>query len=405
MKKDKAYYRQLMRRYLDNACTPQEIEELLNYVGEDISNRMILEEMQAGHESSLLEKDPPETLQWSDRVREQLLENIHAVPVIPVYKRKLFVAAAVFIVFAAGSFFYFNAGRKTVIPDAVSERKEKIIVPGGDRATLTLADGTVIDLNGTESGDITLQGDVKVIKAGGALNYTVTGNGSNVPVYNTITTPRGGQYMVVLADGSKVWLNAASSLRFPTSFNGVDRSVELTGEGYFEIAKHTSHDGVKQPFYVAINAGRGGVVEVLGTQFNIMAYDEEGEINTTLLEGSVQLNMEKRNVLLQPGQQAHVTKAGQQIEVLPGVDIENIVAWKNGEFRFDNTDVRTIMRQIERWYDITIIYDANIPDTRLSGKIRRKNNIEQLLEILEATHKVQFRIEGKNVIVAPYVKQ
>lgn len=409
MKKDKTYYRELMLRYLDNACTPEETEELLDYIGEDASNRLILEEMQAGYATSPQEEDTTAAAPWGDRVREKLLEKIHVhtVPVIPFYRKKLFVAASVFVLFATGLFFYFNTGQKTLPPDTVLEKKNTVIVPGGDKATLTLADGTVIDLNGAENGDITLQGNAKVIKAGGAVNYTVAGNDNATPVYNTIATPRGGQYVVVLADGSRVWLNAASSLKFPTSFNGADRKVELTGEGYFEIAQQRLPGGKKQPFYVTIRsaAGHGGTIEVLGTHFNVMAYDDENRINTTLLEGAVQLSTKGKIVLLQPGQQARVTKSGQQVEVLSDVDTESVVAWKNGEFRFDNTDVTTIMKQIGRWYDVNILYEDNVPEIGLSGKVKRKDSIAQMLEILEATHKVRFRMEGKNVIVAPYEKQ
>lgn len=403
MKKDSAYYRELMLRYLDNRCTREETKEMLDYIGKADSSRLLLEQLQASHKASLQEEDLPEATGWSDRVRMELLKKVSAGTVVPFYKKRSFHAAAaiILLLFSAGIFFYVNGSLQAASPDTASERKNDTIVPGGDRATLTLADGSVIDLNETGNGDVALQGNVKVIKAGGKINYTAAGTGSNEVVYNTITTPRGGQYVVVLADGSKVWLNAASSLRFPTSFTGADRKVELTGEGYFEIARRK-----KQPFYVTIHSasGNGGVVEVLGTHFNIMAYEEEGEINTTLLEGAVKLNMQEKNVPLRPGQQAHVTKAGQQIQVLTDVDVESVTAWKNGEFRFDNTDVKAIMRQIGRWYDISITYDKNVPEIGLSGKIKRENNIEQLLEILEATHKVRFRIEGKNVLVTPYQK-
>ncbi|MBN8785956.1 MAG: FecR family protein [Terrimonas sp.] len=407
MQKDNTYYKELMTRFLNNECTDEEVVEILDYIGKSDSNRLLLEQMQAFYKASLQEDDLPEAAGWSSRVRMELLKNINTRTAIPVYKRQFFRAAAVvFLLLSAGAFFYFSS-RKTIHNDIASGRKSEIILPGSNKATLTLADGSLIDLNEAGNGDIAFQGDVKVIKTDGKINYNVANTGSNVIAYNTITTPRGGQYAIVLADGSKVWLNATSSLRFPTSFNGSSRKVELTGEGYFEIAQSKLPDGRKQPFFVSINtaSGHGGIVEVLGTHFNIMAYDEEGAINTTLLEGAVKLNTGEKTVLLKPGQQAHVTKGVDQVEVLVDVDTDSVIAWKNGEFRFDNTDLKSIMRQIERWYDINIIYDKNIPEIGLSGKIKRKNNIEQLLEILEATHKIQFRIEGKNVFVAPYKKQ
>jgi len=302
------------------------------------------------------------------------------------------------------AYYYFNYKNKPVAPPVTSENKNETITPGGNKATLTLADGAVIDLSETENGNLAFQGNAKVIKLEDQLNYTTANTKNNSITYNTVTTPRGGQYVVVLSDGSKVWLNAASSLKFPTTFKGTDRQVELTGEGYFEIAKSILPGGKKQPFYVNVHSatGNGGTIEVLGTHFNIMAYDEEAEINTTLLEGSVKVNMPDKTVFLTPGQQAHVTKSDKKTEVLTGVDIESVIAWKNGEFRFDNMDVKAIMRQIGRWYDVNIVYEAGLPETGLSGKIERKKNIEQLLEILETTHKVQFNIKGKNIIVSPY---
>lgn len=408
MKKNNAYWQELMRRYFNNECTAEEQEEVLDYIGKPGSNRLVLEQMRALYKASLEQDDLPEAAGWSGRVRAELLKRVNAGTVVPFYKRKFFHAAAVFFaLLSVGAFFYFNSGHSTISHDMTSERKAGAILPGGDKAMLTLADGTIIDLNEAGNGDVALQGNTKVIKTGGKINYAVAHTGNDAAVYNTITTPRGGQYAVVLADGSKVWLNAASSLTFPTSFNGIDRKVELTGEGYFEITQQLLPGGKKQPFHVVINSasGNGGIVEVLGTHFNIMAYDEEGEINTTLLEGAVKLNIKEKSVFLQPGRQARVTKAGQQIDVLTDVDTESVIAWKNGEFRFDNTDIKTIMRQIGRWYDVNIIYNSNVPEIALSGSIKRKNNIEQLLEILEATHKVRFSTEGRNVLVAAYEKQ
>lgn len=409
MEKDKAYYERLIARYLDNECTAEELDEVLDYIGKDEANRLVLEQMQAACEASLQEDGLPEAAGWSNRVRTELLKKVNAGAVVPFYRKWLFHAAAAVMIalLSAVILLYSGGSRQTTLHHIASEKKAGIIRPGGDKATLTLADGSVIDLNEAGNGDVAIQGNVKVIKTGGKINYMEGRTGAGEVAYNTISTPRGGQYAVVLADGSKVWLNAASSLRFPTSFDGADRKVALTGEGYFEIAKSRLPNGKKRPFYVAINAasGNGGIVEVQGTHFNIMAYDEEGEINTTLLEGAVLLNMKEQKVQLQPGQQAHVTKAGQHVEVLVDVDTESVMAWKNGEFRFDNTDVKAIMRQIGRWYDIDITYDKNVPEIGLSGKIKRANNIEQLLEILEATHKVRFRIEGKNVLVTSYQKQ
>ncbi|MBX3239905.1 MAG: DUF4974 domain-containing protein [Chitinophagaceae bacterium] len=408
MKKNKAYYRDLMSRYLNNECDAKELEEILNYIGKDDANRLLLEQMQAAYKASLQNDNLPDTSGWSDRIRAKLLNNISTATIIPFYKRRIFQAAAVFfLLLSTGTFFYFNSNQKTGAGDIVSEIKQDIILPGSDKATLTLADGSVIDLNEAGNQDIALQGSTKVTVAKGMLNYTAANTGSNETVYNTITTPRGGQYAVILSDGSRVWLNAASSLKFPASFIGSERKVELSGEGYFEITPHTLPGGKKEPFNVTIQSasGNGGTVEVLGTHFNVMAYDEEEQINTTLLEGAVKVNIGEKSLLLKPGQQAHVTKAGQEVALLTDVDIKNVIAWKDGEFRFDNTDVKTIMRQIARWYDVNIVYEGHVPEIGLSGSVKRKDSIEQMLEILEATHKIRFRTEGKNVLVTAYKKQ
>ncbi|MBN8859031.1 MAG: FecR family protein [Sphingobacteriales bacterium] len=406
MEKDKTYYEQLFARYLDDECTPEELEEVLDYIGKDEANRLVLEQMQAAHSQSFSREVSSEESEWSERVRLELLKRTNAGIVVPFYKRKLpgVAAAVMLLLVSTTAYYYFNYKNKPVAPPVTSENKNETITPGGNKATLTLADGAVIDLSETENGNLAFQGNAKVIKLEDQLNYTTANTKNNSITYNTVTTPRGGQYVVVLSDGSKVWLNAASSLKFPTTFKGTDRQVELTGEGYFEIAKSILPGGKKQPFYVNVHSatGNGGTIEVLGTHFNIMAYDEEAEINTTLLEGSVKVNMPDKTVFLTPGQQAHVTKSDKKTEVLTGVDIESVIAWKNGEFRFDNMDVKAIMRQIGRWYDVNIVYEAGLPETGLSGKIERKKNIEQLLEILETTHKVQFNIKGKNIIVSPY---
>lgn len=408
MEKDNIYYRDMMLRYLHNECTSEELKEMLDYIGKSDSNRLLLEQMYVSFKASLQNNTLPELSGWSSRVRTELLKNINTRKAIPFYKKPLFRVAVVLLLFlSAGGYFYFRNSPKTTNDHVASERKGEVILPGGDKATLTLSDGSVIELNEAANGEVSTQGNVKVIKTDGKIHYNHLEADSREIAYNTVTTPRGGQYIVELSDGSKVWLNAASSLRFPVSFSGASRNVELTGEGYFEIAQSKSADGTKQPFYVTINttSGKGGSVEVLGTHFNIMAYDDEGEINTTLLEGAVKVNTTRNAILLKPGQQVQVNKATHQAEVLTNIDMESVMAWKNGEFRFDNKDVKSIMKQIGRWYDVNIIYNDNIPEIELSGKIARKNDIGQLLEILEATHKVQFSIKEKNVFVAPYKKQ
>jgi ferric-dicitrate binding protein FerR (iron transport regulator) len=282
------------------------------------------------------------------------------------------------------------------------------IAPGGNKAMLTLANGSTIVLDSAQDGTLAQQGTTKIIKLdGGALAYRAAtdskGQATDQAIgqtgYNTIATPRGGQYRIILPDGSKVWLNAASSLRFPAAFTGGERTVELKGEAYFEIAKNA-----EKPFHVRVPAGGTGGedmdVEVLGTSFNVMAYANEEKIHTTLLEGKVKV---KQGVLaenLSPGRQATVDQTTHAMEVTEG-NIDQAVAWKDGLFRFKETDIRELMRQVERWYDVEVVYRTTRGDQDFTGVVSRDKNVSTLLQMLELTGTVHFRIEGKKIIVLP----
>lgn len=269
------------------------------------------------------------------------------------------------------------------------------IEPGGDRATLTLADGSVIILDSASNGTISNQGNIKVEKlANGLLAYKVNGKlitENDEAFYNTISTPRGGQYHVTLSDGTEVWLNAASSIRFPVVFKGAERRVEVTGETYFEVAKNTAI-----PFKVKAASSE---VEVLGTHFNINAYEDEPAIKTTLLEGKVKVSAtDQGGKFLLPGQQAGINKTG-KIAVLNNADIEEVMAWKNGRFQFSSADLKTILRQISRWYDVDIEYKGNV-DLHFTGQLTRNDNVSKVFEKLKLTGEVNFRIENKKIIVS-----
>jgi ferric-dicitrate binding protein FerR (iron transport regulator) len=210
--------------------------------------------------------------------------------------------------------------------------------------------------------------------------------------FHTLVTPRGGQYQLLLPDGSKVWLNAASSVRFPTSFSGKERHVELTGEAYFEIAKDAS-----RPFRV--DAPGGMQVEVLGTHFNIMSYTDENAINTTLLEGSVKVREGSVSSLLRPGEQASLNKASDGISV-SNADVDETIAWKNGLFRFEGATIEAVMKQIARWYDVEVIYKGSV-SKHFRGMISRSVDISQVIKMLELTSEVHFKIDGKTITVMP----
>ncbi len=268
------------------------------------------------------------------------------------------------------------------------------VQPGGNKAVLTLADGSRITLDSAGNGAIASQGNVQVIKLdSGQLAYNasgVSGKGRAIG-YNTLATPRGGQFRIILPDGSKVWLNAASSLRFPNAFEGKEREVQLSGEAYFEVAKNPS-----MPFKVKVNEM---AVQVLGTHFNVMAYPDEPGIRTTLLEGAVKVQHGTQAVQLAPGQQAQLSPAG-SITTQDGVDVEEVVAWKNGYFHFNRESLQGVMRQIGRWYDAEITYEGQIAPRQFGGKIERSSSVTEVLKILELS-KVHYRIEGKKIIVMP----
>jgi len=237
------------------------------------------------------------------------------------------------------------------------------------------------------------QGNIKVLKLNGQIAYNKTGDMKAKPVYNTITTSNGNQYQLILTDGSKIWLNAASSIRFPNAFTGSERKVEITGEVYFEIAKNPA-----KPFKVDFKntAGEKDEIEVLGTHFNVNTYIDEPGMKATLLEGSVKIKAGNKTQMLSPGQQANITSNG--IEVKKNVDLENVMAWKNGYFLFDNTDIYTLMRQVSRWYNVDVKYQGKITEEGFSGKISREVPLSKFIEVLELND-VHVTTEGRTVII------
>ncbi|HEY4288994.1 MAG TPA: FecR domain-containing protein [Puia sp.] len=278
-----------------------------------------------------------------------------------------------------------------------------------NQVLLTLADGSQVPLDSARDGVLALAqkqgGDI--VKTGqGDIVYKTKAVSGALAVYNTITTPRGGQYHITLPDNTQVWLNAASSLKFPVAFSGKQRSVTLTGEGYFEVAKDPSRPFTVDVAYAQPTTGpnekaRGMKINVLGTNFNVMAYPNEEKIRTTLLEGSVQLAGKTDRLILKPGEQGSTAATGEAFQ-LSNPNMQEVIAWKNGEFRFDNTPVTAIMRQVERWYDLSVSYEGNITDLTLSGVISRKEEVTQLMDILEATHKVHFKLQNDRLVVMPY---
>jgi transmembrane sensor len=305
---------------------------------------------------------------------------------------RIAAAACIIGVIAFGTLLLIRSEPKKEIARSKNSKPNKNdIPPGGNNALLTLADGTTIVLDVAQNGVLAQQGNTKVIKLNGKLDYSANSSATKEIVYNTISTPRGGQFQVELPDGSQVWLNAASSLRFPTSFVGKVRRVEISGEAYFEVAKNKA-----MPFIVRVNDAE---IQVLGTHFNVMAYNDEATLKTTLLEGAVKFVKEGINTMLKPGQQSQLTKEG-QLKVVNDVDLTKVVAWKNGFFDFEGSDLETVAKQLSRWYDVEVIYDRKIDDL-FYAKIPRNTKLSVVLKALELTGKVHFQIQGRKIIIIP----
>jgi transmembrane sensor len=400
------HVRLLFEKYLRKECSGEEFEEMMTWLvamDEGEKNKLsaplieLWDKAMAGKLPSTAEQ-----VDW-DRVFKRVLNTGEQTPAITVdlkqptgigWKR-VAVAVVILGMIISGSILLLN--RKT--PKEIVKQEKQVrhlpeeIHSKGNQAILTLSNGSVIILDSTKNGIITNQGNVKIIKLdSGQLAYSPlssNGTASSEISYNTISTPRAAQYQVVLSDGTKVWLNAASSLRFPTSFSGQDRRVELTGEGYFEVAKNKD-----KPFHVQVGTVE---VEVLGTHFNIMAYEDEAAIQTTLLEGSVKVSYKSESDLLKPGKQAILNRDDNKLTT-GDANVQQVVAWKNGYFYFDKSDVKTIMRQVSRWYDLDIIYESPAPDMKFSGKIERELPLSGIAHLL-ASGQIHFRIEGKNCIM------
>jgi len=273
------------------------------------------------------------------------------------------------------------------------------VQPGGNRALLTLSDGSHIDLDSSANGVLTNQGNTAIAKQGGLLAYNKASTEKPaVMIYNVLSTPRAGQFTLALADGTRVWLNNASSLRYPVLFTGKTREVELDGEAYFEVAK----DAVR-PFRVHIHnsvAGHdGGTIDVLGTGFNIMAYNDESTERATLVDGSIRYTREGANTLLKPDDQSVLDAQG-RLTTLHHVNVAEITAWKNGYFHFDHASLQTTMRQLARWYDITVEYQGDIPPQEFMGRIQRSMPLSTVLKGLEGDH-IHFKLEDKHLTVTP----
>lgn len=375
--------------------TSREMKWLLTYL-ENSDGKDLIQLMQE-HFSDELDNSKGISPETSSRLFKAIHDKIKAEPkpirrrVIPL--RRIAVAASAIGVLLLTTFLFINkGGSKGIVKANVTEHRFKDDVsPGGDKAILTLADGSTVVLDDAQNGILAQQGNSKVIKLDGKILYDPANKNSKEVVYNIISTPRGGQYQLELPDGSLVWLNATSSIRFPTSFVEKERRVEITGEAYLEVAKNRD-----KPFIVTVNNAE---VQVLGTHFNINSYNDEDDVKTTLLEGSVKFVNGGNANILKPGQQSQLTKDG-AVKVVSDVDVDKVVAWKNGFFHFESAGIETIMRQLSRWYDVEIEYKGKTDDLFIA-EMRRNIKLSDALKALELTGRVRFEIEGKKIIVMP----
>jgi transmembrane sensor len=397
----------LLEQYEADVSDPAETKELFGWIKKSKDDALLKDKINELWSGYKIDNELPD-VDWNT-----IYAKIINTPVIG--KRAVWprIAAAVVIILllsAVGYSIFTNHFIKQVAKTEIQKPFKNDVAPGGNKAILTLANGTQIILDSAANGALTQQGNTKIIKLdSGRLSYNTLNAKPGEVLYNTVSTPRGGQYQVVLADGSKVWLNAASSLRFPICFTGKERNVELTGEGYFEIAHNKA-----MPFYV-----KSGdmTVEVLGTHFDINAYSDESVIKTTLLEGSVKVSITSPSTServretseaawLKPGEQAQFSLLRVDAFKVQKIDVDAAIAWKNGRFIFQGNNIQSVMRQLARWYDIDVSYQGNVTTEEFVGVIDRSRyeNISKILEMLEKTRTVSFAINGRSVKVMPFKK-
>ena len=395
---------QLLNRYLSGQLTEEQRRELVTFLENDEAAEQFagLVQQQLSRGEFSIEGDLFKT---EDSIIEGVLKKIHPKPIASVrrvaFLRKWGWAAAAILIIGFGAYGWLTNRHFNSSPVSGNPPIQNDIAPGGDKAVLTLSDGTTIHLDSAANGSIAQQGNASVVKlANGRITYNLKGAATGGVMMNTMHTPRGGQYRLTLPDGTQVWLNAASSITYPVAFTGKERKVTISGEAYFEVVKNK-----ESPFIVDVDDKSS--IDVLGTHFNVNSYAEESAIKTTLLKGSVKVTPGTAErpgspsgaVVLKPGQQAQLHQ--QRLSVSNNADIDKVMAWRNGLFNFEDASLEEVMHQLARWYDVEIIYEKGIPDIRFEGEISRNIKLSDLLKVL-ARAEVKFRIEdGRRLVVLP----
>ena len=398
----------LLRRYCSGDCSNAEMQLVEAWYHELVNTGDV--EWEEGEE---------ESMQMS--IETGLMQNManDDVPVAPVRRlrvraRSWWAAAAILVIITSAGYYLLNRHQPATTLAKKESALQNDVAPGSNKAVLTLSNGATIVLDDASNGLVAQQGHAKVLKPeDGQLVYSPENNNGDEPLsYNTLATPRSGQYQLVLPDGTKVWLNAESSIRYPVAFMGNERRVQITGEAYFEVATLHLSSGLKMPFIVEKGDMR---VEVLGTHFNVNAYNDESAIKTTLLEGKVKVvndkvdpqGVIKRQIaILKPGEQAVITavmpgsRQGSRLTIHDKTDVDDVVAWKNGLFHFESTDLKTVMRQLARWYDVEVVFnEATVKNDPMFVEISRNTRLSDVLKVLEESGSAKFSIQGKKVIV------
>ncbi|TCC98147.1 FecR family protein [Pedobacter psychroterrae] len=384
---------ELLEKYKKGLCTPQE--------------KAVVEHWYNTQSESALDQLPdpryPDTKEdiWK-AISSKIEEEANKDPEHPTWvinTKRILVAASIFVSVAVGVYYFAYYGGSADTAQFVAEHNPQI-KPGGNKAYLTLSNGKRIVLSDSTTGTLAMQSGVKITKTSdGQIVYQVTAEAdADNGKYNVLEAPKGGQYQIVLIDGTKVWLNSASVLKYPARFSAAERKVELTGEAYFEVAKDK-----KKPFKIITDDQE---IAVLGTHFNVNAYSDESDTKTTLIEGSVKVSSlsypssrtaDIDDVILKPGQQSVLHKGAFNVK---NADTEEAIAWKNGYFIFENDNMDMIMRKLERWYDVEVAYiGAEGNRTKVMGTIDKNTDLAEVLKLLEATGKFKFKTEGRRITI------
>jgi transmembrane sensor len=382
------YIAELIHRQRATALTTEEQDTLDAWVAESDNNHRLFHELSAnateeegGEEMELMNWQPS-----FDRVYNAIGQTKkHRVFRLQVWAR----VAAIFLLFMGGAVTWFLL-KKEDTPTIATTMHTTDVAPGSRKAMLTLSNGSVIVLDDAAEGVVASQGNTVIKKSGkGQLLYDASRSATGANAYNSITTPNGGEYQVILPDGSQVWLNAASSIRFPATFARNARKVDITGEVYFEVVKNAA-----APFFVTTG---NNTVEVLGTGFNIQSYRNDANITTTLLQGSIRISAGTHTRVLTPGQQTKVNReTAANIQLIDDADTEEALAWRNGKFIFNDAELQTVVRQLERWYDVSIDY-TGLTGYRFNGEIPRSAHLSKVLKMMELTSNIHYKINDRNI--------